>query len=97
MLARRPDFMYLTHYGAVRDPERRAVQFLAQVDAMAAAARSLAGAPGRHEQLKRAFGDIYLGELRRSGSMQSEKFLRDILAIDIELNAQGLGTWLDRK
>jgi len=47
--------------------------------------------------LKRAFGDIYLGELRRSGSMQSEKFLRDILAIDIELNAQGLGTWLDRK
>jgi len=97
MLARRPDFMYLTHYGAVRDPERRAVQFLAQVDAMAAAARSLAGAPGRHEQLKRAFGDIYLGELRRSGSTQSENFLRDILAIDIELNAQGLGTWLDRK
>jgi hypothetical protein len=35
---------------------------------------SLAGAPGRHEQLKRAFGDIYLGELRRSGSMQSKSF-----------------------
>jgi glyoxylase-like metal-dependent hydrolase (beta-lactamase superfamily II) len=97
LLAQRPELMYLTHYGAVRDAEKLAVQFLAQVDAMADAARSLASAPGRHDRLKRAFGDIYIAELRRSGSTQSEDFLRDILATDIELNAQGLGTWLDRK
>jgi len=97
LLARRPTFMYLTHYGAVRDAETLAVQFLAQVDAMAEAARSLVSAPGRHDKLKRAFGDIYVAELRRSGSTQSEDFLRELLAIDIELNAQGLGTWLDRK
>ena len=96
LLAQRPDFMYLTHYGAVRDAEKLAVQFLAQVDAMADAARSLARAPGRHDKLKRAFGDIYIAELRRCGSRESEDFLRDILATDIELNAQGLGTWLDR-
>jgi hypothetical protein len=89
--------MYLTHYGAVRDAEKLAVQFLAQVDAMADAARSLASAPGRHDKLKHAFGDIYIAELRRSGSTASEDFVRDILATDIELNAQGLGTWLDRK
>ena len=97
LLAQRPELMYLTHYGAVRDAERLAVQFLAQVDAMADAARSLASAPGRHDKLKRAFGDIYIAELRRSGSTKSEDYLRDILATDIELNAQGLGTWLDRK
>lgn len=97
LLAQQPEWMYLTHYGAVRDAEKLAVQYLAQVDAMADAARSLAGAPGRHDQLKRAFGDIYIAELRRSGSTESENFLRDILATDIELNAQGLGTWLDRK
>ena len=97
LLAQRPERMYLTHYGAVRDAEKLAVQYLAQVDAMADAARSLAKAPGRHDQLKRAFGDIYIAELRRSGSTQSEDFLRDILATDIELNAQGLGTWVDRK
>jgi glyoxylase-like metal-dependent hydrolase (beta-lactamase superfamily II) len=96
LLAQQPDLMYLTHYGAVRDAEKLAVQFLAQVDAMSAAARSLASAPGRHEKLKRAFGDIYIAELRRSGSTQSENYLRDILATDIERNAQGLGTWLDR-
>jgi glyoxylase-like metal-dependent hydrolase (beta-lactamase superfamily II) len=97
LLAQRPERMYLTHFGAVRDPEQLAVQYLAQVDAMADAARSLAGAPGRHDRLKRAFGDIYIAELRRSGSTESENFLRDILATDIELNAQGLGIWLDRK
>jgi glyoxylase-like metal-dependent hydrolase (beta-lactamase superfamily II) len=96
LLAQRPELMYLTHYGAVRDAERLAVQFLAQVDAMADAARSLAREPGRHDKLTRAFGDIYIAELRRSGSTQSEKFLRELLAIDIELNAKGLGTWLDR-
>ena len=96
LLAQRPEFMYLTHYGAVRDAETLAVQFLAQVDAMADAARSLAQAPGRHERLKRAFGDIYIAELRRSGSTKPENYLQEILAMDIELNAQGLGTWLDR-
>jgi glyoxylase-like metal-dependent hydrolase (beta-lactamase superfamily II) len=97
LLAQHPERMYLTHFGAVRDAEKLAVQYLAQVDAMSDAARSLAGVPGRHDRLKRAFGDIYIAELRRSGSTQSENFLRDILATDIELNAQGLGTWLDRK
>jgi glyoxylase-like metal-dependent hydrolase (beta-lactamase superfamily II) len=96
LLAQQPEFMYLTHFGAVRNAEALALQYMAQVDAMAEAARALVGAPGRHEQLKRAFGDIYIAELRRSGSTASEDFLRGILATDIELNAQGLGTWLDK-
>jgi glyoxylase-like metal-dependent hydrolase (beta-lactamase superfamily II) len=97
LLARKPTFMYLTHYGAVREAEKLAVQYMAQVDAMADAARSLADAPGRHDKLKRAFGDIYIAELRRSGSTRPDTFLRMLLATDIELNAQGLGAWLDRK
>lgn len=96
LLAERPEVMYLTHYGAVRDAATLALQFLAQVDAMADAARALADAPDRHNALKRAFADIYVAELLRSGSTQSEDWLRDLLAIDVELNAQGLGTWLDR-
>ena len=97
LLAKQPEFMYLTHYGAVRGAEKLAVQFLAQIDAMATAARALANEPDRHDKIRRAFGDIYIAELRRSGSTQSEKHLREILAIDIDLNAKGLGTWLDRK
>jgi glyoxylase-like metal-dependent hydrolase (beta-lactamase superfamily II) len=96
LLAQHPAVMYLTHYGAVRDAEKLAVQFLAQVDAMAAAARSLATAPGRHEALKRAFRDIYVAELRRSGSTLPEERLHELLAPDVQLNALGLGTWLDK-
>jgi glyoxylase-like metal-dependent hydrolase (beta-lactamase superfamily II) len=96
LLAQGPELMYLTHYGAVRNAETLAVQFLAQVDAMADAARALIDAPDRHNALKRAFADIYVAELLRSGSTKSENWLRDLLAIDVELNAQGLGTWLDK-
>jgi glyoxylase-like metal-dependent hydrolase (beta-lactamase superfamily II) len=96
LLAQRPDVMYLTHYGAVRDAERLAVQFLAQVDAMAEAARSLADAPNRHEALQLAFRDIYVAELRRSGSTLPEERLHELLAPDVQLNALGLGTWLDK-
>jgi glyoxylase-like metal-dependent hydrolase (beta-lactamase superfamily II) len=96
LLAQHPAVMYLTHYGAVRDAEKLAIQFLAQVDAMAAVARSLATAPGRHEALKRAFRDIYVAELRRSGSTLPEERLHELLAPDVQLNALGLGTWLDK-
>jgi glyoxylase-like metal-dependent hydrolase (beta-lactamase superfamily II) len=96
LLAQQPKQMFLTHFGAVAHPEQLSVQFLSQVDAMVEAARSLAHVSNRHEQLKRAFADIYIAELRRSGATQSESFLRDILATDIELNAQGLGAWLNK-
>lgn len=97
LLQMQPSVMYLTHYGAVTRPERLAVQFLSQVDAMVRAARELANEPDRHEKLRRAFADIYLQELRRSGATHPESFLRDILATDIELNAQGLGAWLNKQ
>lgn len=96
LLAQRPSLMYLTHYGAVSHPEKLSVQFLSQVDAMVGAARALADAPDRHQRLKHAFADIYIGELRRSGSTQPESFLRELLATDIELNAQGLDAWLSK-
>jgi glyoxylase-like metal-dependent hydrolase (beta-lactamase superfamily II) len=92
-----PTFMYLTHYGAVEHPEQLAVQLLAQVDEMASTARALEHVPDRHQRLKQAFAEIYIQELRRSGATQPESFLRDLLATDIELNAQGLGAWLDKQ
>lgn len=97
LLAQQPKLMYLTHYGAVTNPEPLSVQFLAQVDAMVNVAKTLAQVPDRHEQLKRAFADIYIAELRRSGSTRPESFLREMLITDIELNAQGLGVWLDKQ
>jgi glyoxylase-like metal-dependent hydrolase (beta-lactamase superfamily II) len=97
LLGERPALMYLTHYGAVSNPEQLSVQFLSQVDAMASVARQLAHVPDRHERLKSAFADIYVDELRRCGCTKPESFLREILATDLELNAQGLGAWLSKQ
>ena len=103
LLAVQPRRMYLTHYGEVRDLQRLAAQFLRQVDAMVEVARGLArkgsqghGAGHRHEQLKRAFEDIYFSELRRMGCALDDDVLQGVLGTDIELNAQGLGVWIDK-
>ncbi len=96
MLQAQPRLLYLTHYGAVGEPEKVAQQLLTQIDAMVAAGRELATAPDRHARLKAAFQDIYMSELRRCGSTDSDENLHALLATDVELNAQGVGVWLDR-
>lgn len=97
MLEAQPRLIYMTHYGAVPHPERLAQQLLAQIDAMVAAARELADAPDRHAQLKDAFRAIYVGELRRCGSTLTDAEIDVWIDTDVELNAQGLGVWLDKK
>jgi len=96
MLAFSPRRMLLTHYGAVEDVPRLAALFLAQLDEIVAIARSLAGAPDRHATLKRALETIHLRRLREHGVTLPEARIRELLGLDFELNAQGIGIWLDR-
>lgn len=97
LLAAQPEFLYLTHFGAVSGADKLASQLLAQIDAMVDAARALAAVPDRHARLKQAFEEIYIAELRRCGSRHDDDKLHAMLETDVELNAQGLGVWLDRK
>jgi hypothetical protein len=41
--------------------------------------------------------DYLLAEIRRHGCQLPESTLLDIWATDLELNAQGLGVWLDSR
>lgn len=97
LLAAQPRLLYLTHFGAVGEADKLARQMLAQIDAMVVAALVLAAAPQRHTRLKQAFEEIYVAELRRCGSLDSDDRLHSMLETDIELNAQGVGAWLDRR
>jgi glyoxylase-like metal-dependent hydrolase (beta-lactamase superfamily II) len=97
MLEAQPQLVYMTHYGAVPNPAVLAEQLLMQIDAMVVAARALADESDRHAKLKAAFRDIYVAELRRCGSTLSDSQLNELLATDVELNAQGLSVWLDKK
>lgn len=99
LLAAEPVAMQVTHYGRIggsaAEVRRLAEEMLAQVDEMVALAESLHGAPDRHERLKAGLLDGYLARLRAHGHAAGAD-AADWLAMDAELNAQGLEVWLDR-
>jgi glyoxylase-like metal-dependent hydrolase (beta-lactamase superfamily II) len=96
MLAEQPRQMHLTHFGPVGEVARLGAQFFEQLDAVVALGRSLANAPERDAALRRGLADIYLAGLQRHGCTLGEAQVRELLALDIELNAQGMAIWLDR-
>lgn len=96
LLGRQPQAMYLTHYGRVREVARLAALLAEQIDAMVALAESLRAAPARHQRLKQGLESLYLAGLQAHGCTLPEARQRALLAMDVELNAQGLGVWLDK-
>ena len=95
LLATEPEAMYLTHFGRVGNVPQLARQLLGQLDAMVAIGRSLKDAPERHARLVEALRGLYLGRLAEHG-LPPDHRSEELLAMDIELNAQGLGVWLDK-
>ncbi|MDP9045406.1 MAG: MBL fold metallo-hydrolase [Pseudomonadota bacterium] len=97
LLAHAPDCMYLTHYGRVTGVPRLADILLTQLDAMVALALGTPpDVPDRHRALVDGLFRIHSGSLRAHGSSLSESRVADLLELDVELNAQGIGVWLDR-
>ena len=92
----KPGAIYVTHYSQVRDIARMAADMHRLVDAHAELARRerSAGA-ARHERLKAGVREMVLDEAQRQGWKLPREQVLDIFAGDIELNAQGLGIWLD--
>lgn len=96
MLACQPSAMYLTHYGRVEGVERLAEDLLEQIDAMVAIGRQCDGRPDRHRHLVAALRALYLERALAHGCALDQDAVAGVLAMDIELNAQGLACWLDR-
>lgn len=96
MLSHDPQCMYLTHYSRVTEVPRLAALLKGQVDQMVALAESLRSSPDRHEALKRGMLDIFSTRLQAHGTTLTRGQIGDLLAMDLELNAQGIAVWLDR-
>ena len=96
MVARAPEAMYLTHYGRVGDVPRLAQSLYEQIDAMVAIADSCDGRADRHRCLTAGLTALYLERAHALQVPLADEDVERILAMDIELNAQGLGVWLDR-
>ena len=100
MLEREPLWMYPTHYGRIggsaAEVQRLAALLLAQAAAMAQTARELAAAPDRHTALMTRLAALYREQWQALGAPLTAAAIEALLVVDIELNAQGLGVWLDR-
>jgi glyoxylase-like metal-dependent hydrolase (beta-lactamase superfamily II) len=99
LLALKPHWAYLTHFGRVGEVPRLGKQLLSQIDAMVACAHAVAAqilqGSARQSALCESLAQLYETELRSMGSTRSTQEIRECLAVDIELNAQGLAVWLD--
>jgi len=96
ILGAKPEAVYVTHYSQIRDIKAKGAVLHRLVDAHAELGRREkdAGA-ARPERLRQGVKRIFLDEARRWGSRLPDERVLEIYANDVELNAQGLGFWLD--
>ena len=88
-----PQRIYLTHYGELAYTRKLTDALLQQL----ASYRDLAPYhAGDKVGLERALSDYSLGLLQEFDTSAPEAELRKLLAFDMDLNAQGLGVWLQR-
>jgi glyoxylase-like metal-dependent hydrolase (beta-lactamase superfamily II) len=92
-----PDWVYVTHYGRVGDVARLGDEFIDQMDRMVAITAACQDADDRHAALSDALRALYRERVKAHGCTLTSAQIDDRLAIDVELNAQGLAIWWDRR
>jgi len=96
LLTRQPQRMYLTHYGCVQEVPRLGRLLLDLLQQLVAMGLRLRSAPDRHDALQRGQLAIFGASLAAHGCTQTPQEVAALLAMDVELNAQGMAIWLDR-
>jgi glyoxylase-like metal-dependent hydrolase (beta-lactamase superfamily II) len=96
LMQAQPRCVYLTHFGPVGDVARLAEVLLTELQEVVELALALRHTPQRHACLRDGLLALYLQSLRRHGCSLDDAACAALLEMDVELNAQGLGVWLDR-
>jgi hypothetical protein len=95
IMACEPEQLFLTHYSRVGNVQRLASQMHAGIDAYVAMARQHEH-DDRSAALRERLLDFYAEQLEENGYSGDREMMREVLGIDIELNAQGLEVWLNK-
>ena len=91
-----PEAVYVTHYSQIRDIQAKGAVLHRLIDAyVGLALRERDAGAARLARLREGVKRIVLDAARRWGSRLPDARILDIYSNDIELNAQGLGFWLD--
>lgn len=96
LLSYQPTAVYITHYGRITEPARHADTLIELIDAMVELARRCDESADRHIALTQALAELYVPRATAISGLPA-KDVGELLHMDIELNAQGLGVWLDRQ
>lgn len=96
-LAVDPAYMFLTHYGRVGNVLQLAADLRGGIATYQSIALHLADCPDRQERIQRALLLHATEELGAVGCRLSEAEIERLLALDMDLNAQGLVVWLERQ
>lgn len=90
-------YMYLTHYSRVGDLTRLQQDMHELIDRYVEMAHEHANAGAdRHQILCEAMMQLLIRRLRDHECALPEEEIRELLAPDVDLNAQGLEVWLDK-
>jgi glyoxylase-like metal-dependent hydrolase (beta-lactamase superfamily II) len=97
IMACEPEQLFLTHYSRVGNLQRLATEMHNGIDAYVAAARQHENDDDRPAALRESLFEYYVERLEDHGYSGDREMIQSIMSIDVELNAQGLEVWLERK
>jgi hydroxyacylglutathione hydrolase len=98
LMSFRPEALYVTHFGQVRDVARLCRDLHRLIDAHAELGeKNRSAGTERHARLRDGIAALVLAERERQQWRSSPEETLRIFDLDIELNAQGIAAWLDRK
>lgn len=100
LISYRPEKIYLTHFGEVSNPSMYLEHLLKMIDTMVSLVRESSQQHNdkttRHQALVNKIYSLFLKQIRALGCVLSDEQCHQLLAPDIELNAQGLAFWWDK-
>ena len=97
MMSYNPKKFYLTHYSVLENPEPQADLLRAQIEDYRQIAQLLRNESEREERIHQALKDITLARLSSEQPELDLGTMEKVLAMDLDLNAQGLDIWLSRQ
>lgn len=97
LLGYHPEAIYLTHYSRVTDVARLGAQLKARVRQIAELALRHSTAPNMKEAIAADVRTLWLRQARDHGCTLPDTEIERLFGQDIELNAQGLVVWLERR
>jgi glyoxylase-like metal-dependent hydrolase (beta-lactamase superfamily II) len=95
MMEKKPENMYLTHFGRVTEVQRLATEMKESVQFFAELGERFETDENRTKKIETAMMDGLVSRARNHGVVLDDESLREVFANDVVLNTQGIEFWLE--